>query len=88
MGEKGKLQVGGEAPGDVGPSLGTFCKYRWGAGRRGSCTGVLQAVYFLAPKSGVAGAFGTTGKREPRSKKLVLKTISPSLGDGSLKNGF
>lgn len=44
-----------------------------------SCKGVLQAVYFLAPKSGVAGAFrGHRKKSEPQSKKLVLKTISPN----------
>lgn len=63
----------------MGRSLGTFCKYSWGAGRRGSCKGVLQAVYFLAPKSGVAGPFRDPGKKsEPQSKKLVSETISPN----------
>lgn len=48
--------AGGRAARGMGPSLGTFCKYRRGAGsREGCCEDGLQAVYFLAPKSGVAG---------------------------------
>lgn len=53
------------------PSLGMVCRCRWGCQEEGAgCKGILQAVYFLAPRV----ECGCWGAEIPGEKKMELKS--------------